>query len=146
MIRRILAVFFGTELSKKAVKVAAELAKGLGAELFVLHIRSPMEIPHHAEGGALVDHEDTVTREINDEERALLLGAAYIAEQMGVKPQTGFISDLVPYEGILRACREQQCDLIVMGTRIRHGLPGYLVKSQTQKVLENTDVPVLVVR
>ncbi len=146
MVKRILTVFFGTELSKKAVKYAAELAKSLGAELFVLHIRSPMEIPHHAEGGALVQHEDTITWEINEEERALLRGAAHIAESVGVKPQTGFISDLVPYEGILRVAREQQCDLIVMGTRIRHGIPGFLLKSQTQKVLENSDIPVLVVR
>ncbi len=146
MVRRILAVFFGTELSKKAEQYGAELAKGLGAELFVLHIRSPMEIPHHAEGGALVSHEDTINRQINEEERALLFGAAYIAEAVGVKPQTGFISELVPHEGILRVAREQQCDLIVMGTRIRHGIPGYLRKSQTQKVLENSDIPVLVVR
>ena len=146
MVRRILAVAFGTELSNKVVRYAAELAKGLGAELLVLHIRSPMEIPHHAEGGALVQHGDTINREINEEERQLLRGAAEIAEAIGVKPKTGFISDLLPHEGILRTCREQQCDLIVMATRIRHGIPGYLLKSQTQKVLENSDIPVLVIR
>ncbi len=146
MVQRIMAVAFGTELSNKAVKQAAELASGLGAQLFVLHVRSPMEIPHHAQGGALARHGDTITREIDEEERQLLRGAKEIAESLGVKAQTGFISDLQPYEGILRACRDQQCDLIVIGTRIRHGIPGYLVKSQTQKLLETTDIPVLVVR
>ena len=147
MYRRILAVVFGTELSNKVVKEAAQLANAVGASLIVLHIRSPVDIPHHAEGGAL-SHVggEMITKEIDQEERKFLSGPVEIAASIGIKAETAFISDLLPYEGIIRACREQKCDLIVMGTRIRHGIPGYLVKSQTQKVLEHTDTPVLVVR
>jgi len=115
--------------------------------LLVLHVRSPLDIPHHAEGGALSRvGDETITREIDEEERKFLSGAVEIAASMGVKAETAFISDLLPYEAIIRVCREQGCDLIVMGTRIRHGIPGYLVKSETQKVLEHTETPVLVVR
>ncbi len=146
MYRRILAVAFGTELSNKVVKEAAELANASGAQLFLLHVRSPVDIPHHAQGGALSRVGGEITKEIDEEERKFLSRSVEIAASIGVKAETAFISDLLPYEGIIRACREQQCDLIVMGTRIRHGIPGYLVKSQTQKVLEHTDTPVLVVR
>lgn len=147
MYRAILAVTFGTALSIKAVKEAAELANAVRAKLLVLHVRSPLDIPHHAEGGALSRvGDETITREIDEEERKFLSGAVEIAASMGVKAETAFISDLLPYEAIIRVCREQGCDLIVMGTRIRHGIPGYLVKSETQKVLEHTETPVLVVR
>jgi nucleotide-binding universal stress UspA family protein len=147
MYRKILVVTFGTELSNKAVKEAARLAKALGAKLLVLHVRSPLDIPHHAEGGALSRiGEEKIAEEIDEEERKLLDRALEIATSIGVEAETAFIADLLPYEAIVRVSQEQQCDLIVIGTRIRHGIPGYFVKSETQKVLEHTETPVLVVR
>jgi nucleotide-binding universal stress UspA family protein len=147
MYRKILVVAFGTELSDKAVKEAAQLAAGLGAKLLVLHVRSPLDIPHHAAGGALArSGGEKITEEIDEEERKFLDRAVAITTSIGIKAETAFIADLLPYEAIIRVCEEQQCDLIVMGTRIRHGIPGYLGKSTTQKVLEHTEIPVLVVR
>jgi nucleotide-binding universal stress UspA family protein len=147
MYRKILAVTFGTELSNKAVTEAARLAKATGTKLLVLHIRSPLDIPDHTQGGVLSSQgEEKVTQEIYSEERKFLDGVVAIAASFGVEPEMAFITDLEPYQAIIRACQEQQCDLIVMATRIRHGLPGYLVKSATQKLLEHTDTPVLVVR
>ncbi len=147
MYKKILAVTFGTELSEKAVKEGAKLAIALGAKLLVLHVRSPMDLPDHQTGGALSRlGEATIMDEIEQEEHLILKAAAKFASDAGIKVETAYIVDLSPYEAIIRVCEEQQCDLIVMATRIRHGIPGYLVKSQTQKVLENTDVPVLVMR
>ena len=147
MYRKILVVTFGTELSNKAVKEAAQLANALGAKLLVLHVRSPLDIPHHAEGGALSRFgEEKITEEIGEVERKLLDAAMEIAASVGIKAETAFIADLLPYEAIIRVSQEQQCDLIVMGTRIRHGIPGFFVKSETQKVLTHTETPMLVVR
>ncbi len=147
MYQKILAVTFGSELSDKAIREAAQLAKGLSAKLLVLHVRSPLDIPHHTAGGALSRFgEKKITEEIRQEERQLLVGAVEIAASFGVSAETAFIEDLQPYEAIIRVCEEQKCDLIVMGTRIRHGLPGYFVQSETQKLLAHTTIPVLVVR
>ena len=147
MHRKILAAAFGTELSLRAVKEAVRLAKGLGAKLFVLHVRSPMDIPHHVEGGALsragaVKIED----EIDQVERKFLEAVAALATEEGVDAEAGYVADLSPYRAIIRVAQEQHCDLIVMGTRIRHGIPGYFGSSETQKVLAHTDIPVVVVR
>jgi nucleotide-binding universal stress UspA family protein len=140
-------VAFGTELSIKAVKEASQLAKSLAARLFVLHVRSPMDVPHHVEGGALSRvGEEKITEEIDQEEREFLEEAAKLAASVGIEPETAYVADLLPYKAIIRIAQEQHCDLIVMGTRIRHGLPSYFVKSETQKVLANTAIPVLVVR
>jgi nucleotide-binding universal stress UspA family protein len=147
MYRKILVVTFGTELSNKAVKEAAQLAHALAAKLLVLHVRSPMDIPHHAEGGVLSAFgEEKITEEINEEERKFLDAAMKTAASLGIKAETAFIANLSPYEAIIRVSQEQQCDLIVMGTRIRHGIPGFFVKSETHKVLAHTGTPVLVVR
>src|SRR3989304_7209481 len=147
MYRKILAVTFGTELSNKAVKEAARLANDLGAKLLVLHVRSPLDVPHHAEGGALSRFgEEKITEEIDEEERKLLDAAMEIAASVGIKAETAFIAALLPYEAIVRVSQEQQCDLIVMGTRIRHGLPGCFVNSQPQEVMQGREGPMLVVR
>jgi nucleotide-binding universal stress UspA family protein len=147
MYRKILAVAFGTDLSMKAVKEAAQLAKGLTAKLFVLHVRSPMDIPHHVEGGAISRFgTEKITDEIDREERKFLEAAVALAASVGIEAETGYVTDLSPYKAIIRVAQEQHCDLIVMGTRIRHGIPGYFVKSETQKVLAHTEIPVVVVR
>jgi len=147
MYRKILAVAFGTELSIKAVKEAARLARGLAARLFVLHVRSPMDIPHHIEGGALSRiGAEKIADEIDQEERKFLEAATELAASLGIEAETGYVADLSPYKAIIRVAQEQHCDLIVMGTRIRHGIPGYFVKSETQKVLAHTEIPVVVVR
>ena len=147
MFRKILAVTFGTALSDKSVKAGAQIAKSMDAKLLLLHVRSPIDVPDHAEGGAdtrLGGH--MLADEINAEERHLLDSALKIAAAEGVSAETAFLIDLSYADAIVRVAREQQCDLIVMATRIRHGLPGYIVKSETQKVLGSTDTPVLVMR
>ncbi len=147
MYRKILAVTFGTGLSDKAVGEAARTALAMGARLLVLHVRSPLDVPDHAEGGALSRlGEEQITAEIAAAERRLLDGAVKMAAAIGVQAETAFIVELNAHEAIVRVAQEQQCDLIVMGPRIRHGIPGYFVKSTTQKVLEHTDIPMLLVR
>jgi nucleotide-binding universal stress UspA family protein len=147
MHQKILAVAFGTDLSIRAVKEAARLAKGLAAKLFVLHVRSPMDVPHHVEGGAISRFgAGKIAAEIDQEERKFLAGIAEIATSLGIEAEAGYVTDLSPYKAIIRVAQEQHCDLIVMGTRIRHGIPGYFVQSETQKVLAHTEIPVVVVR
>ena len=87
-----------------------------------------------------------ISEEINQEERELLVGPVEIAASFGVSAETAFIEDLVPYEAIIRVCEAQQCQLIVIATRIRHGLPSYFIQSETQKLLAHTTIPVLVIR
>ncbi|MBI2316782.1 MAG: universal stress protein [Betaproteobacteria bacterium] len=134
-------------MSNKAVTEAARLAKALGAELLVVHVRSPIEIPHHVEGGALSRlGEGKVMEEIEDEERQLLDDAIDTAASAGVAAKAAFVAGYEPYEAIIRVSREQNCDLIVMASHSRHGLPRLFLGSETQKVLAHTGTPVLVVR
>ena len=147
MFTHILVPTDGSGFSNKAVTTAARLAQSLGAKLLVLHVRSPIETPHHVEGGALSNlGGKAVMQEIEDEERGLLDAALEIAAADGVKAETAFIAGYSPYEAIIRIAQEQHCDLIVMASHGRRGISGFLLGSETQKLLTHTTIPVLIVR
>lgn len=147
MFKHILVPTDGSGFSNKAVAAGARLAQALRAKLLLLHVRSPIESPHHVEGGALSNlGEKVLVQEIEDEERKLLDAALAIAAADGMKAETAFIAGYSPYEAIIRIAREQQCDLIVMASHGRRGISGFLIGSETQKVLTHTTIPVLIVR
>ena len=147
MFQDILVPTDGSDFSNKAVSTAARLAHSLHAKLLVLHVRSPIESPHHVEGGALTQlGGNVVMQEIEDEERKLLDAALEIAAANGTTAKTAFVAGYSTYDAIIRIAREQHCDLIVMASHGRRGLSGFLIGSETQKVLTHTSIPVLVVR
>jgi len=51
-----------------------------------------------------------------------------------------------PYETIIKQAGKSKCDVIVMASHGRRGLQGFLLGSETTKVLCHTKIPVLVVR
>ncbi len=147
MFHNILVPTDGSDFSIKAVATAARLAHSLHARLLVLHVRSPIESPHHVEGGALTQlGGKIVMQEIEDEERKLLDAALELAAAEGAAAEPAFVAGYSTYDAVVRIAREQHCDLIVMASHGRRGLSGLLLGSETQKVLTHTDIPVLVVR
>ncbi|EFF77604.1 hypothetical protein HMPREF0004_1033 [Achromobacter piechaudii ATCC 43553] len=51
-----------------------------------------------------------------------------------------------PHEAIVETAKTEGCDLIIMGSHGRHGMTGFLLGSETQRVLAKTRLPVLVFR
>jgi nucleotide-binding universal stress UspA family protein len=147
MFKTILVPSDGSDFSNKAVATAARLAHALQAKLLVLHVRSPIESPHHTEGGALTHlGGKVIMQETEEEERKLLDAALKLAAANGAAAEAAFVAGYSPYDAIIRIAREQHCDLIVMASHGRRGLSGLLIGSETQKVLTHTTIPVLVVR
>lgn len=147
MYQNIIVPTDGSDFSNNAVAAAARLARSLRAKLLLLHVRSPIESPHHVAGGALTQLGGEIAmQEIEDEERKLLDAAQELAAANGTAAETAFIAGYSTYEAIIRIAREQRCDLIVMASHGRRGLSGLLIGSETQKVLTHTTIPVLVVR
>ena len=147
MYRKILAPTDGTERSLNAVREACSLAKSVAAELLVLHVRSPIDAPHHVEGGALSRlPQSTVMEEVEEEERAVLESAMRMATDAHVGAKIAFVSAYSVHETIIRVAMEEKCDLVVMSSHGRRGLAGLLLGSETQKLLTHAKTPVLVVR
>ena len=52
----------------------------------------------------------------------------------------------LPYEEIINTAKKQKCDAIFIASHGHKGLTGLVLGSVTQKVLVNTEIPVLVFR
>ena len=52
----------------------------------------------------------------------------------------------IPYEAIIEAATQSDCDLIFMSSHGRRGLTSLLLGSETNKVLTHSKIPVLVYR
>ena len=148
MYQHILVPVDGTALALRAVREAAGLAAAFKSKLLILHVLSPMELPHHVEGGALTHlPRSQLLQEAESQERTIMNDAVKVAEEAGATPTPGFITGTSPYEAILSVAEEQGCDLIVMASHGRRGLAGLLIGSETKKLLTHVkDTPVLVVR
>jgi nucleotide-binding universal stress UspA family protein len=68
------------------------------------------------------------------------------AQAAGVRCDTLTVDDEYPADTILRVAAKRKCDLIVMASHGRRGVAGVLLGSETQKVLVQAKVPVLVCR
>ena len=64
----------------------------------------------------------------------------------GVECATIAATSDVPYEAIIEAAEKSGCDLIFMASHGRRGISGFLLGSETNKVLTHSKVPVLVYR
>jgi len=68
------------------------------------------------------------------------------AKQTGVPFEGVSVEGEFPAEAILRVAAKRKCDLIVMASHGRRGIAGVLLGSETQKVLTQAKIPVLVCR
>lgn len=68
------------------------------------------------------------------------------AELAGVRYDTSVKRSEQPYEAIVVAAQRARCNLIVMASHGRRGIARLVLGSQTQQVLNHTDISVLVVR
>jgi len=145
MFKHILVPIDGSKLSEKAAKQAVKLAKQLGASLTAFHV-----IPKFHPSIVQMEMLQMTSKEY---ERARLEHAAqYLrfveraAKATGVACDTQHVVSDYPYKEIVKIAQKGGCDLILMASHGRRGLEGFLLGSETQKVLTHSHVPVLVYR
>ena len=68
------------------------------------------------------------------------------ASAEAVECATAYVTSRSPSHSIVDKARAENCDLIVMASHGRRGLEGFLLGSETQKVLTHSTIPVLVYR
>lgn len=141
----ILVATDGSELATKGVRIAAELAKALGARLTGIHASSAAKVPSDMSFIAearLKDGADTTPDRAADE---IAREAVEYANKLGV--QCTMIQESGPAgDTIVRVASEQGCDLVVMGTHGRQGMGALLMGSVAQQVIAHSAMPVLTVR
>lgn len=143
MFKHILLPIDGSELSLRAAKMGVELAKTCGARVYALHVVPTFQaLVYMSE--ALAASESTYTEEAMDLAAGYLADVKQLAEDAGVKYSGSYDVAERAHEVILQTAREKHCDLVVMASHGRRGLSRLLLGSETQKVLLQGDVSVLV--
>lgn len=122
----------GSDVARKALGFAVDLAKWKGAELTLVHVVPTDRV-----------RDDEVYWD--DDDQAILAEAGDLARAQGLEPHLVMCSGN-PAEAIAKLAEEVGADLVVMGSRGRGRVKGTLLGSVSKGVLDRAHRPVLVVQ
>ena len=147
MFKNILVPTDGSELSLKAARQAAALAKNTGSKITALHVAPPYTFRAYEDymPGDFV-RPDQYEAQVKKTAERYLAAVREIAEESAVPYEQHYTTRSVPADAIVRAAEEYGCDSIVMGSHGRGAVRALFLGSETLKVLATAKVPVLVVR
>lgn len=144
MFKHLLIPTDGSESSARAIAKGAALAKALGARLTLMTAVVPAS--DVLAGAAYKAADNPMNEAARTAAQYWLDSALVMATQAGVLAEQLMMQERSVYESILAAARQQEADLIVMGSHGAGALERLLLGSQTQRVLAHTNLPVLVLR
>ncbi len=147
MFKNILVPTDGSELSRSTARRAVSFAKEAGAKVTVFYAKPEYPIAYFGEGALIDPTTPEKFAEMADQQASEYLGEVedWCKEADVPCTRTSATSD-IPYEAIIAAAEEAGCDLIFMASHGRRGISGFLLGSETNKVLTHSKVPVLVYR
>ncbi len=139
MYDKILVAVDHSEISDRAVLAARDLAALSKGEVWVLHLR---------EREVAVKTGAAMTAESEDDANVAVSAAVEVLTQAGVKAHGEIRTTLFGYAAreIVDDAIEHNADVIVMGSRGRSDLVGFMLGSTAHKVIHLTDRPVLIIR
>jgi nucleotide-binding universal stress UspA family protein len=136
MFKTIVVAMDGSEGSRRASSLAAELAKRDGAKLVIAHVD---ERTIGKGGGELRADEDQLAAEIQSQAEELAASGV----ETSVEKRDVMVGG--PAHAIAEIAEAAGADLIVTGTRGQNPVSGLLLGSVTQRLLHIASCPVLVV-
>lgn len=145
MFKKIMVPTDGTPLSEKVIDAAIEFAKiNLGSKIFGISVVVPISFsPFEGLGGVDVkDHEQSMFNQASAHVNKLKAAV----EAAGVPCETYVAKASSPAAEIVKASIEHECDCIFMSSHGRKGLNKLFLGSETQKVLAQATMPVIVYR
>lgn len=139
-INKILLPVDGSENSRRAMEHANSLSAIMGAEIILLYVTGA--IPHFIKGTPLVEAEKAQKEEAN---QVVAPYQTFLTEN-----KVNYTIKVLPgyqvWNTICKVAEDEECDLIVMGSRGRGDWEGAMLGSVTHRVLAHCAPPVLVVR
>jgi nucleotide-binding universal stress UspA family protein len=147
MFKHILVPTDGSELSQATARRAVDFAREAGARITAFFAKPEYPIAYFGEGALIDPTTPEKFAEMADSQAIQYLGEVQaMCAAAGVACETVTATSDVPYEAIIEAADKSGCDLIFMASHGRRGISGFLLGSETNKVLTHSKVPVLVYR
>ena len=138
-IQKVLIAIDEDPIAARAADVGMDLARSLHAQVALLHVVDPALILA-PEAGIAADELAVSARQ-----DAARLVADFRARLQADAHALGFIPLGSPGPEIVKAAKERQADLIVIGSHGRRGITRALVGSVAEAVMRHAPCPVLVV-
>ncbi len=147
MFKTVLIPTDGSPLSLQAALNGVQLAKALGGKIVAFYAAPPATPVEYKGVFPVRIMAPEQHQRIIEKAAAKYLGQiADAAAKAGVPCNAVHVTNDFPADAILAAAKKYKCDLIYMGAHGKRGLTGVLLGSQTQKVLANAKIPVVVDR
>jgi nucleotide-binding universal stress UspA family protein len=147
MYKHILVPTDGSTLAARAAGAAVKLAAGLGARVTALFVAPPATpVVYRRFVPVKLTTPEAHARLIEQASRRCLGAVQKAADAAGVRVELMQVTGDFPADAIVQAARERKCDLIFMASRGYRGMTAVLLGSETQKVLAQSKVAVLVHR
>jgi nucleotide-binding universal stress UspA family protein len=143
-IRRILHASDFSPASRPAFARAVDMAKRVGAELFLVHVLTPV-VPMIGEGYVSPQTYNAIARSARLAGQKRLDALVTRSRKAGVRAKS-LLVDGAPHMEIVRAARSKRVDMIIMGTHGRGGLARLFLGSVAGRVVATAPCPVLTVR
>ncbi len=144
--KRILVPTDFSKQAENALKVAVQLVKKYDCELYLMHL---LDLPGTSseitsQNSQLGDHppEALFFMKMAKKRFQEILDRPYLKD-IDVKEMVEFRS---AFDGIIDGVKEHNIDLIVMGSSGASGMQEFFIGSNTEKVVRNSKVPVLVIK
>jgi len=137
--RNILLPVDGSQFMERNISYACDVAKSMQAKLTLIHA---VTLPTIAEPGVPIDPKPFEQNGLKTLEKA-----KKIAEAKGIDPETKLGKTFGnPAQEILRAAKEGEFELIIIGAKGHSLLRNLMIGSVCDTVVHNAPCPVLVVR
>jgi nucleotide-binding universal stress UspA family protein len=140
--KRILVPTDFSDYAEYALKVAAKVARENNGEIFIVHmLELPSQMADAVSSGAAIPE---IMLFLNKAHEKLeeLLERDYL---QGIK-----VSEAIKYErafeGIIKHSEDYDIDMVIMGSHGASGVKELLVGSTTEKIVRNSDAPVLIIK
>ena len=147
MYKRILVATDGSKLAQVAVDHGISLAACTGAELVATQI-TPRYPKSHFEGSLPLSTAEVsrIEKQWSESAQSVLEAVKEAAKAKGVKVKTVQTKSDMIADAIVAVAKKQNVDLIIMASHGHKGIKRLLLGSETQHVLAQATVPVLVLR
>jgi nucleotide-binding universal stress UspA family protein len=140
--KRILVPTDFSEHAEDALRVAAQIAKKNNSEIILLHM---LELPQQSNdaivGGTSIPETMLFMKKANE-----TLDEVASKEYLEGIPVTEIVKMDKPTHGITQIGKDYDVDLIIMGSHGSSGVEELLIGSNTEKVVRNSEIPVLVIK
>jgi len=130
--------------AENALKVAAQIAKKFDSEIFLLHM---LELP--------LDLIDPASPKNSGDLPEALFFMKLAHQRFSQVKRKDYLKGIKvhetvefheAFEGIMEISEKHNCDVIIMGSAGAEGLREIFIGSNTEKVVRNSDIPVLVIK